>query len=220
MQHTEKPGFRRLLDPVSRVSEVLFGLIMALTFTGSLSAATAGQNEVRTMLAGAIGCNVAWGLIDAVMFLMTRITERGRAVRSLRAVRRSDNIQRAHRIIADALPPLIASILKEEDLEMMRTRLRGLSAVPRHRLLGKDDFLAACAVFLLVVLSTLPVAIPFMLMHDAVPALRVSNGIAVVLLFACGFRLGHYADHHPWLMGISMAAVGSVLVVVTIALGG
>jgi hypothetical protein len=36
---------------------VLFGLIMVLTFTGTLSAASQGRTEVRTMLIGAIGCN-------------------------------------------------------------------------------------------------------------------------------------------------------------------
>ena len=49
----------RVLDPISRVSEILFGLIMALTFTGTISAASAGREEVRTLLVGAIGCNIA-----------------------------------------------------------------------------------------------------------------------------------------------------------------
>ena len=40
----------RLLDALDRISEVLFGLIMAVTIVGSLSIATAGQAEVRTVL--------------------------------------------------------------------------------------------------------------------------------------------------------------------------
>jgi hypothetical protein len=51
---------RRVLAPIDRVSEVLFGLIMVLTFTGSLSVAEAGRDDVRTMLIGALGCNLAW----------------------------------------------------------------------------------------------------------------------------------------------------------------
>ncbi|HKB15545.1 MAG TPA: hypothetical protein VKF62_05735, partial [Planctomycetota bacterium] len=53
------------LSPHERISEILFGLIMVLTFTGTLSAAEAGRSDVRTMLLGALGCNVAWGIIDA-----------------------------------------------------------------------------------------------------------------------------------------------------------
>ena len=54
---------RRVLTPNERISEVLFGLIMVLTFTGSLSVAEAGREDIRTMLIGALGCNLAWGLI-------------------------------------------------------------------------------------------------------------------------------------------------------------
>ena len=43
-----------LLDPVDRISEILFGLIMAVTIVGSLSIATAGSNEVRTVMAAGL----------------------------------------------------------------------------------------------------------------------------------------------------------------------
>ncbi len=67
-----------VLDPIDRVSEIIFGLIMALTFTGALSAATAGREEIRTMMFAALGCNLAWGLVDAVMYLIRTLTERAR----------------------------------------------------------------------------------------------------------------------------------------------
>jgi len=76
-QRPSAPRARRgLLEPVERHSEVLFGLIMVLTFTGSLSAAGVGREEVRTMLVGALGCNVAWGIIDAIMYLMACLAEK------------------------------------------------------------------------------------------------------------------------------------------------
>ena len=54
-----------ILDPVERVSEMLFGLFMALTFVGAISVAESGRAEVRDLLIAAIGCNLAWGLVDA-----------------------------------------------------------------------------------------------------------------------------------------------------------
>jgi hypothetical protein len=39
---------KRVLEPIDRVSEILFGLIMVLTFTASLSIAEAGRDDVRT----------------------------------------------------------------------------------------------------------------------------------------------------------------------------
>jgi len=78
MMETARAQPRRLLDPLDRVSEVLFGLIMAVTIVGSLSIATAGKAEVRTVLIGALGCNVAWGLVDAVMYVLRGMAERAR----------------------------------------------------------------------------------------------------------------------------------------------
>jgi hypothetical protein len=49
----------RVLDPMDRISEVLFGLIMVLTITGSLSVATENHPDTRTLRIGAIGCNLA-----------------------------------------------------------------------------------------------------------------------------------------------------------------
>ena len=68
----------RVLDPFDRVSEVIFGVLMAMTFIGAMNVATAGREEVRTIMIAALGCNVAWGLTDAVMYLVGIITERTR----------------------------------------------------------------------------------------------------------------------------------------------
>src|SRR5438034_7412161 len=123
---------RRVLEPIDRVSEVLFGLIMVLTFTGSLSVAEAGREDVRTMLIGALGCNLAWGVIDAVLFLMGSLAEKGRGLLTLRAVRKATDPQQAHRLIADALPSVVASILEPAELESMRQRLQQLPEPPER----------------------------------------------------------------------------------------
>src|SRR5258708_28880433 len=69
---------KRLMSPIERISEILFGLIMALSFTCAISVVEADRVEVKEMLFGAIGCNIAWGVIDAIMYLMIEISPRGR----------------------------------------------------------------------------------------------------------------------------------------------
>ena len=211
---------KQLLDPIELISEILFGLIMVLTFTGSLSAVTAGREDVRTMLLGAIGCNLAWGLIDAVMYVIARFVERARNILTVRAVRESADPGKAQHVIAGALPPLLASVLSPAQLEAMRRQLKELPEPPTRPYFAGDDFRGAIVVFLLVFLSTFPVVIPFIFINNAMMAVRVSNGIAIILLFLCGYRLGHYAGHRPWRMGLSMAVIGSALVGITMALGG
>lgn len=85
-----RASFRRVLNPVDRSSEILFGLIMVMTFTSSLSAGQAGGADVRAMLIGALSCNLAWGIIDAVMFFMSSMAERRLCERTVQAVRTAD----------------------------------------------------------------------------------------------------------------------------------
>jgi VIT1/CCC1 family predicted Fe2+/Mn2+ transporter len=193
---------------------------MVLTFTGSLSVAEAGREDVRVMLIGAVGCNLAWGIIDAILYLMQALAEKGRAVMTFHAVRRATDPQHAQRLIASALPPVLASILEPAELASMHQRLNQLPEPPPRAWLGRNDWLGAVGVFLLVFLSTFPVVIPFLLMHHAVPALRVSNAVAIAMLFLTGFVYGRLTGHWPWLVGISMVVLGLVLVGLTIALGG
>jgi len=220
MSTTWAPSSKRVLEPIDRVSEILFGLIMVLTFTGSLSVAEAGREDVRTMLIGALGCNLAWGIIDAALYLMASLAERGRAVLTFRAVRKAVDPQHAHRLIADALPPLLASILAPAELASMHERLKQLPEPPEGARLDKQDWLGALGVFLLVFFSTLPVVIPFLIVPSAVRALRISNAIAIVMLFITGFAYGRMTGRHPWLIGFSVVILGVALVGLTMALGG
>jgi VIT1/CCC1 family predicted Fe2+/Mn2+ transporter len=211
---------RRVLDPVDRVSEVLFGLIMVLTFTGSLSVAEAGREDVRTMLIGALGCNLAWGIIDGILYLMGCLAEKGRDLLTLQAVRSAASPQQAQRRIADALPSVIASVLQPAELEAVRQRLTQLSEPPDRATMSREDWLGGVGVFLLVFLTTFPVVIPFIVMRDAVPALRVSNAVAMVMLFITGFVYGKSVGRHPWVLGISMVLLGALLSALAMALGG
>ena len=102
---------------------------------------------------------------------------------------------------------------------MIRHRLERLP-VPSSAGLTTSDFRGALGVFLLVFLATLPVALPFAFIHEAHRALRLSNAIALVMLFLGGYYLGGHAGRHPWWSGLLMLAIGVVLVWATIVLGG
>ncbi len=210
----------RLLDPMERISEVLFALIMVLTFTCSFSVADAGRKEVRTLLVGALGCNLAWGIIDAIFYLMACFSSRGRAILTLRALREASSPAEAHQIIAQALPRMLVSVLSTSDLEVLRERLSRLRAIPDRPRVSKREWLGALAVFLIMVLATLPVIIPFAVIADSGTALRASNGIAVIMLFLAGYALGRYAGHRPWRMAVTMVILGAAMVGITISLGG
>ena len=218
MKATTPTERRRLLDPIDRISEVIFGLIMAVTIVGSLSVATAGHGDVRTAMAAALGCNLAWGLVDAVMYLVQTLTERTRNLALARRLAGSAPEQ-ARTLIADALPPHVAALTGPDELEGMRRRLVDLPLPPSK--LQREDYLAAIAVFFLVVIATFPVVVPFILVSDVGLAMNLSRGTTLVMLLLAGVALGRYAGHRrPAVTGIAMAVLGALLIAAVKALGG
>jgi VIT1/CCC1 family predicted Fe2+/Mn2+ transporter len=211
---------KRVLQPIERLSEALFGLIMVLTFTGSLSAAESGHAEVRSMLLGALGCNLAWALIDALMYVMGSLSERAASVRLVLSLQKSVTANEVRQAITSVVPSVVASALTQEDFQRIRREAMEMPGLPERARLEKQDLLGAVAVFLLVIASTIPVVLPFFFIADALTALRASNAIAIVMMFALGFQFGRLAGYRPLLTGGSMVVLGSAIVALTIALGG
>jgi VIT1/CCC1 family predicted Fe2+/Mn2+ transporter len=172
------------------------------------------------MLIGALGCNLAWGIIDGGLYLMARLSERGRDILTLRGLRKTADPGSGQRIIAEALPPLMASVVPPEQLEFVRQKLLQMPEPPERPRLTKHDCLGAVGICLLVFLSTFPVVAPFLFIGDALFALRISNAIAIVMMFMCGYTFGHRAGLRPLRSGLAMVVIGAAMVGLTIALGG
>ena len=220
MADQESKTSKRVLDPLERSSEVLFGVIMVLTFTASMRVARANREEVHEMLVGALGCNLAWGLIDALMYLMACVSERGHNIAVLKSIHRTAEPTKANQIIARALPPVVVQALPTGTIDGMRENLRTLPEPPAGPKLTAEDWRGALGVFLLVFLSTFPIVLPFIVVSDIKLASRVSDIIAMTMLFVAGHAYGRYAGHTPWGWGVSMVAIGAVMVGLTTALGG
>ena len=211
---------KRVLEPAERIAEVLFGLIMVLTFTGSLSVAEAGRADVRSMVVGALGCNLAWAVIDGIFYLMGCLAEKGRNLATYKAVLGAKTPEQARRLIAGALPAVVVQLLTVDELDRLRERALGLPEPPTHVRLDRRSWLGAWAVFLLVFLSTFPVALPFMFLENTSLAMRMSNTVALVMLFLAGYAYGRVIHRSPVAIGAVAVFIGLVIVTFTIALGG
>jgi len=205
---------------MERISEVLFAVIMALTFTSTVGVETSDNLQVRTMLLAALGCNLAWGIIDGCLYLMARINTESGKIDLLRAVRGAPGGGTVERILAEALHPTLASAFSTAQLDSMRESIRRLPKLPRPTRLTREDALGALGVCLLCFLSTLPIALPFVFIGDARTALRVSNAIAVAMLFVCGYAFGYRSGLQPLLTALSMVVLGCAMIGIAIALGG
>lgn len=210
-------GRAPVLDPISRLSEIMFGLLMALTFTGTISVAVAEGASVRSVLLAALGCNIAWGLVDGVMSVLTGITERNRARAAGIELRRATP-ERARAILRDHLPGDAATALSDAEIDRLIARARQTEP-PAFAGASLQDLKAAVAIFALVVAATFPPVLPFAIFDELHVAMRWSNGIAVASLVLIGRALDREMGG-GWRMSLAVPLIGSVLVATTIALGG
>ena len=210
-------------DPAERLTEVLFGLIMVLTCTlGAAMTVEEGSEATREMLLGALGCNVAWGLINAVIYLMDAMFARGRSARLFQSVLSARDEEHAFELIEGKLEPALEGIASKEQRDRLYREVFSniATASPPRMRFRLDDLAGATVTFTVMFLTALPAIVPFLFITDLLVALRVSNGIMLVLLFLVGYRWGRETGTNAWLAGVAMALIGAALVGVAKALGG
>jgi VIT1/CCC1 family predicted Fe2+/Mn2+ transporter len=228
LMEPRKTGFvawlHRFIDPATSLSEILFGLIMTLTFT--LGAAIVVQDEgregARELLVAALGCNLAWGLIDACFYLITATFEREQFRRLGRRMREVPDAAAAAALLKARFDEVLDSALDAGERDALYQRLA--QNVRRQPAMGgaprKDDWIGALTSGLLVIFTTLPAALPFAFIDNAYLAMRTSNAILLLTLFATGFGWARYTTMRPWLVGSVFLLGGLALVLVAIPLGG
>jgi hypothetical protein len=214
----------RFVDPATSLGEILFGLIMTLTFTlgAGIIIEDEGREGARELLIAVIGCNIAWGIIDGALYLVGQLFGRGRLRRIGRMIRQSPTRTRAEKLVAEELDEVLEHVTSEEERAALYRRIveNVHSRPPLSNPVTKDDVSGALMSCLLVIVTSIPAAIPFLLFDDARFALRVSNGILLALLFITGSAWARYTLGNPWIAGFAFLLGGGLLVAVAIALGG
>lgn len=206
------------LDPLSRTSEAIFGLLMALSFTGAITITSDSANWMETVIVAALTCNIAWGLTDAMMYLLSNTIDRGH------------RIHVANRILAaepDAAIDLVRAevgdwvnlSLADSQLHQVVELMRHNRAKPDRAALLRSDLRGAAAVFITVVLATFPPILPLLFLRDPDLALRVSNLISVLFLIFLGAVLDRLIGARAR-FALLMPLLGMILVAIIVALGG
>jgi len=211
------------LAPGERLGELLFGLIMTLTFTiGAGVWIGTAEGASTSLLYATVGCNVAWGIIDGALLVFGRIFDRGRLTRLGDAIAGAADEQRALDIVAGELDETLAPISSEERrVALYRDVVSHVRASRRKPpSLTWADARAAVAVFCLVFFASLPAALPYLVIKDPWIALRASNALLIGILFWVGYRWASYTSFHPLKFGLTLTVLGIVLVLLAIPLGG
>jgi len=198
-------------------------LIMVLTVTSAAGLTVAdGREGVRQLLFAAIGCNIAWGIIDAVMYIMNSMTVRAGSWRLAQRIKNAPNEKAALDLIEAEVAPELQDFLAPKEAETLRQAvLKSVARTPVAKAHAtRDDFYGAIACFWLVFVSCLPAALPFFVFSRPRFALRVSNFLLIVLLFLVGRAWAKYVGANRLLAGSAMVAIGLALVGIAVLLGG
>ncbi|MDK4736773.1 VIT1/CCC1 transporter family protein [Rhizobium sp. CNPSo 3490] len=213
-----------IIDPGDALGEVLFGLIMALTLTvGSRLVFEEEGLDAQELIVATVGCNVAWGIIDAVLFVLGTTFYKSRRLRLFRQIKAAGSETAALNMLAKEFPieeaPFFA---KAADADPLYRSLLTLArrADPVRASLSKNDLLAALAVVFLVSVTSIPAVTPLFLIDSAHLALRVSNLFLIMLLFVTGYAWAKFSGGRPVYAGMTMTCLGLLLVAIAVALGG
>ena len=212
------------LDPGSHMGEALFGLIMTLTFTlgADLVIQEEGREGTRQMLIGILGCNLAWGIFDGVLYVLGCAFERGRVQRIGYEVRKARNPDQARRFVAGELDELLAPLTDPQQRDALYSaivqRVKTEPTLPQP--VTRKDLLGGLESGLLVFSCSIPAVLPFLVFDQPQVALRVSNTILLALMYYLGYRHARHTLARPWIAGFVFLLAGLFLVVLTIRLGG
>jgi len=206
------------------MGEILFGLIMTLTFTlaAGIVIQEEGRDGARAMLIAILGCNLAWGIIDGVLYVLGQVFERGRLRRIGFHLRQATSDSEARRMVADELDETLTSMTDESTRHSLYQSIveRARSAPQMANRVRRADLLGGLAAGWLVFACSFPAVLPFLLLDDPRLALRVSNAILLGLLFVVGWRWARHTLARPWIAGSVFMLVGLLLVALAIPLGG
>jgi hypothetical protein len=204
-------------------AEVMYAVIIAMTFTSTLR----GHDDIyetlyQTIVYSALFCCIAWGVADGLFYAWERrhnIKTENEIIESSK----SEHNEAAISLIREELDDTILRNLNKKNREELYQKLvKHLAEVGiREKPSARDSVNIILATFLISTIAGLIVVAPFLLMDDLSIALNISNMLGISLLFIIGYYRSHGQDRSAKLIiGLGTAAIGLIIAIITILLGG
>ena len=227
----ESAFLENLIDPIDRLTESLFSILILMTFTmtswiisrsGSSEHTLTSENIVDLAIA-ALFTVIAYGVIDGAIYALLTMFGRGESHRLLQGIQAADSEQEAVDVIADNLDYMLEPITGEQERRQLYSHIlvHLRNSQPREIGLKWEDVTAGLTHILVAILVIIPPLFPLIAMRqDPGMAILVSNIISLFLLFFVGYRWGRYTGANPWKTGLIILAVITALVLFLFWLGG
>lgn len=217
------------LDAEDILLEIIFGILIVMTFTMAFKAADLNNvpvsmlsTQVNSLFVAAIGCTLAWGIIDAIITVMTNVADRGRRVHLIGLIQTSKSDAEAEAVVAGALDDELPGIISEGERDELYRHIAEKARTVHAKPIGvrREDIYAAIVVMFCAVVATLPAVVPFFFVDDPFLSIRISNIIGIVMLYIVGYQWAKYAGGKRVKTGLLLAAIGLIMMAIAIPLGG
>jgi hypothetical protein len=219
------------LDPIDVLFSIFYSVFFALLFTlsyelliyrGATESGFPGEYGQRLALV-TLGVIAGWGIIEGVSYLLGAVLTRSERRRVLQAVQTSSSDAEAASAVADELDFILEPITSDEQRKALYQDMLAYlrQAEPKAVGLQRADAVGAAAVVLLYVVAVLPSLLPLLLVRDDFAlAIRISNVVSLLVIFATGYTWGTHTGTSPWKTGLLLASVCLAMVLVAMALEG
>ena len=216
---SSNPAPPPLLTPAEVAGEMLFSSIMTFSILSAQRVAQGGNVDVPALLGTVASCNVAWGLVDAGTRLFNARVAKVQQHHQRQTWLRAPDLGVLRQILRADPDSADLAELDDAALASFRQRQQSGQTVQLLRLSWRD-WAAAALVWLCVLLPTVPLLLPFLLASDAALAMRISQAVAVGLMFVLGVRVSRWLGTRPAAGGLLFASFGVAITALCIALGG
>lgn len=211
--------FSDLIAPDDQAIETLSGIILTMSVLSTLQVTSAQTIDTRSLVYAAIGSTVAWGFVDGMMYLIGTLIDRTRAYKVVKGLRSAPNLLDFRKQLSAESPDYVVERLSDPSLEKIQAFLQSKEQL-HHRGLSFEHLQTAFYIWLVVVSAGLPLIMPLLFIKDHVIAFRMTQFISVWIMFAMGYKLGVWLDLKPFISGLIFAAIGVLIAVTCIYLGG
>jgi VIT1/CCC1 family predicted Fe2+/Mn2+ transporter len=205
-------------------AEVIYGVIIAITFTSALRGyPDMFEIVVQKVIFAALFCCIAWGIADGLFYIWERnyiIKQENRIIEFSQSVQQKES---ARSLIGEQLDDTILRNISKDDRFKLYDKLsQFLSGVnSRKKMSFREAVTIVLGTFLLSTGAGLIVVTPFFVIENVELALQISNLAGILLLFGVGyFRALDSNVISRVIFGVGSSLIGIVIAGITIVLGG
>ena len=205
-------------------AEVMYGVIIAMTFTSVLRGYPVVLEFIlNKVILAALFCCIAWGIADGLFYLWERnyiIRRENKVIEFSKSPHQNES---AISLIEEQLDDtILRNLPKENRLQLYDKLTQYLSNVhKREKLSSHEAITIVVGTFIMSSAAGLIVVSPFFVINNVQKALILSNVFGIFLLFGVGyFRAVDRNFFSKMTLGFASSLIGIIIAGVTVVLGG